>query len=119
MKNICIKIEITVKLKILKEASKTKPVLLQKRYFFPHPFICKRNFISKKVGNQKKLRPPDIIKVGLVSSISNFFINKILHAKEVYIFSGSKVLTQMKKLQKPQKTSSKRISTYKRESEFF
>ena len=23
----------------------------------PHPFICMRNFINKKVGNRKKLRP--------------------------------------------------------------
>ena len=32
----------------------TKAELLQVlRYFFPHPFICMRNFISKKVGNRK------------------------------------------------------------------
>ena len=46
-----------------------------------HPFICQRSFISKKSWKLKKLRPPkqqstyktDMIKVGLVFSISNFF----------------------------------------------
>ena len=49
----------------------------------PHPFICVRNFINKKVVNQ--IRPTfktDIIKVGLLFSISNFFNNKISHANK-------------------------------------
>ena len=33
--------------------SKTKAELLQVGIFFPHPFICMRNFITKKVGNRR------------------------------------------------------------------
>ena len=31
----------------------TKAELLQVGIFFPHPFICMRNFICKKVGNRR------------------------------------------------------------------
>ena len=31
----------------------TKAELLQVGFFFPRPFICMRNFITKKVGNQR------------------------------------------------------------------
>ena len=31
----------------------TKAELLQVGIFFPHPFICMRNFITKKVENQR------------------------------------------------------------------
>ena len=31
-----------------------------KKVFFPHPFICTRNFITKKSWKSKKLRPPSI-----------------------------------------------------------
>ena len=67
----------------------TKAELLKVGIFFPHPFICMRNFITKKVGNRRETKTTkysifktDIIKVGLVFSISNFFINKISHANK-------------------------------------
>ena len=54
------------------------------------PIICLMNFINKKSWKSKKLSSPsmystfktDIIKVGLVFSISNFFINKIHQAND-------------------------------------
>ena len=50
-----------------------------------HPFICHWTFINEKVGNWKKLSlsllPISVLKVeyqvGIVFSISNFFINKM------------------------------------------
>ena len=63
----------------------TKAELLQLK---PHPFICMRNFITTKVGNQKA-KPTFIIsvlkvvyQVALLSLISNFFSNKISHANK-------------------------------------
>ena len=53
------------------------------------PIICLMNFINKKLEIEKtKLTQystfkTDKVKVGLVFSISNFFINKINHAKNI------------------------------------
>ena len=44
-----------------------------KQVFFPHPFICMRNFITKTKTTQYSTFKTDIIKVGLVFLISNFF----------------------------------------------
>ena len=64
----------------------THPLKLnfRKKVFFPHLYICQRLFITKKVRNRRKTTQystfkTDIIRVGLVFSISNFFINKISH----------------------------------------
>ena len=54
----------------------------------PHPFICMRNSINKKLEIEKT-KPTFIISVlkveywvVLVSSISNFFSNKLSHANK-------------------------------------
>ena len=61
-----------------------KAELLQEGILFCTQFPSLGIFINKKVGFEKKIRPPsmytnfntDIIKVVLVFSISNFFTNK-------------------------------------------
>ena len=53
MKNICIKIEITVKLKILKEASKTKAVLLQIGIFSLIHLFAKEILFLKKLETKR------------------------------------------------------------------
>ena len=66
---------------------------LQKKVFFPHPFNCQRRFSNEKVGNRKKLSPLllliSVLKVVLVSLISNFFTNKTSLVNKWMSFSSS------------------------------
>ena len=42
----------------LAENFKRLKINYSKKVFFPHPFICKRHFTTKKVGNRKNKDHP-------------------------------------------------------------
>ena len=46
-------LEIATLMQSIPLANGTKAELLQEGIFFPHPFICMRNFINKKVENRR------------------------------------------------------------------
>ena len=49
--NLGLNIEFGLSLKVSEVFCKVE--LLQVGIFFPYPFICMRNFINKKIGNQR------------------------------------------------------------------